>query len=139
MSDPTPQPPAVPLQKLWLAAFYQAIAFLAALVVIVNYSEFGGYQPEWGIYSLWGGMLLILPPAFLQARFRQLLQDTPPSRRNSPEHHKQLQQALMLGVTLSDLPALAGFVHYVLTAEFLVMALYCAASIVLVYMFKPPA
>ncbi len=67
MSDPIPQQPPDPssvltLHKLWLDFFYQEIAFLVTLVVLVNHAEYGGYRPEWELYSFGAGTLLTIPP-----------------------------------------------------------------------------
>lgn len=125
------------LHQLWLGFFYQSLGFVAVLLILVNTAEFGGYRPEWGAYALGLGLLSALPAIVLLTRYRSLLRDTPPSRRREPGHLRRLRQSMVLGIALADLPAMMGFIHYVVAAQIMTMIALCLATSLLIYLYKP--
>lgn len=134
---PPPDPGPEALQRLWLAALYQSLAFLAVLVLLTQFVEFGGLHPKWGQYAFGLGLLSAAPALGLHVRLRALRRHTPPWRQRHPEYLARLRRLMLAGIALADLPAMGGFVYYVLAAQFWPMVVLCLASSLLIYAFQP--
>jgi hypothetical protein len=118
-SDLPPSPKRISLLQTWLVLFIQSIVFGVVLVVVALTTGIGGMRPELGQYALWAAVLAA-------------------SRRmEEAERVRTLHPRLVLGLAVADLPALAGFAHYLFTAEITPMVGCCVVTSVIMYLYRP--
>lgn len=138
---PSPGSPAAARQNLlrvWLVFQMQSVAFVVVLIVVALTMELGGHAPQWGGYVLAAAALAIAPSFVLLRRYREA-----ESRRHRGDAAAEvatlqaLQQKLVMGLAVADLPAILGFVHFVLTGDVTGLAAFGLATTVLVYLYRP--
>lgn len=136
-SKPTPLTPEL-LFRTWQAFFYQSIGFTVILLAGAEMLAFGGYRPEWEMYTMTVGAVSLIPSFILLPRYRDLAGQLATARRGDSAFLEQLRGKMMMGMVIGDLPAFAGFVHYVFTADAGLMFIFCAASNIVIFFYKPP-
>jgi len=132
---PPPQAASTDALRLWQSFFYQSIAFALIVVIASTQLEIAGLYPEWEPYTLAIALASLLPSVPLLMRYRELSQDGAP--RRGDEHPRELRSRMFWGMTVADLPAFAGLLHYVVTGQFVTLVLLLVASSALVYLYKP--
>jgi hypothetical protein len=138
MNSPTPVPPApkrATLLQTWLVLFIQSIVFGAVLVAVGLTTGIGGLRPDLGQYAMWAIVLAVFPSVPLWRDFRERLAGA--MRWEEAERLRALHPRLVLGLAVADLPALAGFAHYLFTAEIVPMAAACIVTSVIMYLYRP--
>jgi len=138
MTEPVGTPPAKPpasLLQTWLVLFVQSIVFGVVLVVVALTTGIGGMRPEFGQYALWVAALSVLPSIPLWRDYRERLARQ--RRTQETERVRTLYPKLILGLAVADLPALAGFAHYLLTAQIIPMVGCCIVTSIIMYLYRP--
>lgn len=140
MPRATPSPASVDadgLLRLWQSSFYQSIAFALIVAIAATQLELAGLHPEWQPYTLGLVLVSLLPSIPLLLRYREEIQ----SGRGRPTEARlrELRSRMLWGMVVADLPAFAGLLHYVMTGQFVVLAILLVASSALIYLYKPPA
>lgn len=134
------QPPTgsvtVGLLQLWQSFFYQSIAFALIVAIAATQLELAGLHPEWQPYTLGLVLVSLLPSIPLLLRSRELVQSD--AVRRNEARLRELRTLMFWGMTVADLPAFAGLLHYVMTGQFVVLALLLGGSSTLIYLYKPP-
>lgn len=130
-----PAPKRISLVQTWLVLFIQSIVFGLVLIVVGLSTGIGGIRPELGQYALWAAVLAVFPSIPLWRDYRDRLVRT--QRMEPAERIRALHPRLMLGLGVADLPALAGFAHYLLTAEITPMVGCCVVTSVIMYLYRP--
>lgn len=125
------------LVRLWQSFFFQSIAFALIVVIAATQLDIAGLYPEWEPYTLALALASLLPSIPLLMRYRDLSQ--PDGSRRTEARLRDLRTRMVWGMTVADLPAFAGLLHYVTTGQFVTLVLLLAASSVLIYLYKPPA
>ena len=126
------------LYRTWQAFFYQSIGFTVILLLGAEMFAFGGQRPEWEVYTMGIGAASLMPSFLLLPRFRDLAVQLRGTQRNDPAVLEAIRKKLMTGMVIGDLPAFAGFLHYVFTADTGLMFIFCAASNIVIFFYKPP-
>jgi len=126
------------LFRTWQAFFYQSIGFTVILLAGAEFLSFGGYRPEWAMYTMIAGALSLMPSFYYLPRYRDLLGGMRGAQRSDPAYLEQVRRRMTVGMVIGDLPAFAGFVHYVFTADAGLMFIFCAASNIVIFFHKPP-
>ncbi|KPL27631.1 MAG: hypothetical protein AMJ72_07720 [Acidithiobacillales bacterium SM1_46] len=134
-SDLPPSPKRISLLQTWLVLFIQSIVFGVVLVVVALTTGIGGMRPELGQYALWAAVLAAFPSIPLWRTYRERLAAS--RRMEEAERVRTLHPRLVLGLAVADLPALAGFAHYLFTAEITPMVGCCVVTSVIMYLYRP--
>lgn len=133
METNTTPPAGPPLETLWLTLFTSSLVFCVALVGIAFMLDREPFAPHWRDATLLATGLSVLPSLLLQRRWRERLA----ARRPGAETPAALHASLTLGLAVADLPAIAGFVHYLATGELFVLVAGCVATVVIMYRYRP--
>jgi len=132
---PSSSPKVVSLTQTWAVLFIQSIVFGAVLVGVGLTTGIGGIRPEFGPYALWAAAIAVFPSIPLWRDYRER---TAQSRRlDAGERVRLLHSRLVLALAVADLPALAGFAHYLFTAEIAPMVGCCVVTSVIMYLYRP--
>jgi hypothetical protein len=126
------------LYRSWQAFFYQSIGFTVILLVASEMFAFGGQRPEWEMYSMIAGAVSLMPSFVLLPRYRDLAAPLTKARRDEQALLEQVRGKMMMGMVIGDLPAFAGFLHYVFTGDVGLMFIFCVASNIVIFVYKPP-
>lgn len=128
-------PKPVSLTQTWLILFIQSIVFGAVLVGVGLTTGIGGIRPGLGQYALWAAVLAVFPSIPLWRDYRDRLARS--KHMDPAERLRALHPRLVLGLAVADLPALAGFAHYLFTAEITPMVGCCVVTSVIMYLYRP--
>ncbi len=126
------------LYRTWQAFFYQSIGFTVILLVGAEMLAFGGQRPEWEMYTMAVGAVSLMPSFVLLPRYRDLTGQLRGPRREDRTVLEQVRSKMMTGMVIGDLPAFAGFLHYVFTADVGLMFIFCVASNIVIFFYRPP-
>lgn len=123
------------LVRLWQSFLFQSIAFALVVVIAAMQLDIAGLYPEWEPYTLALALASLLPSVPLLMRYREL--SRPGAQREAGAPLRDLRTRLAWSMTVADLPAFAGLLHYVATGQFVTLVLLLAASAVTIYLYKP--
>jgi len=135
MEPNTPPPAGPPLETLWLTLFSSSLVFGIALIVIALLLDREPFAPAWRDATLFLTGLSVLPSILMRRHWRGRLTARRPDTEG--QSFPPLHMQLVLGLALADLPALAGFFHYLATGELFVPVAGCVATVVIGYLYRP--
>lgn len=118
------------LEILWWS--FVAGAVLVVLVVAFILKPIQGAAPAWADFLLAGGIAAAIPAWLLRRRYSERAPGAA-----GPDHLREVQTRMFIGLTLSEFPMYVGLVHYILTGQVNGIAVLTIVTVWLMAMFHP--
>ena len=133
-TGPTPE-----VANVWLLSWVHSLFLPLLILATQRFVPARPLLPTVGPYTLLAGILLAIPSIPMLRRYWQASRAGGVTGASHYERAMILRRRLMIGVSVADFPALAGVMHYFLTRNAVQSLLLCAATVVLVSLYRPPS
>ncbi len=128
--------PAIAPALFWKVLVVANLGSLAILLLAFHFMADMAMMPELGYWFMLGGVLLIFPAVFYQARTRRRAEERPAGETENARQLKQLNQ-LVPAVALAELPGLMATLYYLFSREWLGTIILLVITVVLLMRSKP--